>query len=57
VLLATGYSDALRNVSWGFPVLRKPYEIGELSRALSTLMAPETDRGAKKLTQSGQILP
>jgi len=57
VLLATGYSDALRNVSWGFPVLRKPYEIGELSRALSTLMAPETDRGAKRLTQSGQILP
>src|SRR3954469_15091448 len=41
VLLATGYSDALRHVSGEFPILRKPYEIGELSRALSTVMAPE----------------
>ena len=41
VLLATGYSDALRDVSGEFPVLRKPYQIGELSRAFSTLMARE----------------
>jgi CheY-like chemotaxis protein len=43
VLLATGYSDALRDASGEFPILRKPYEIGELSRALATLMAPKTD--------------
>jgi PAS domain S-box-containing protein len=35
ILLATGYSDALRKVSLGFQVLRKPYEIHELSQALA----------------------
>jgi hypothetical protein len=57
VLVTTGYSDALRDASGEFPVLRKPYQIGELSRAFATLMAPETDGAGKKLTQSGQILP
>ena len=56
VLLATGYSDALRDVTCGFPVLRKPYELGELSRALSAVMAPPaTDRVGKDRTQSGPI--
>jgi PAS domain S-box-containing protein len=37
ILLATGYSDTLRKVSLGFPVLRKPYEIHQLSAALAKL--------------------
>src|SRR4051812_7550808 len=55
VLLATGYSDALRDVSWGFPVLRKPYEIGELSRAFAALMAPKAERIGADLAQSGPV--
>jgi PAS domain S-box-containing protein len=39
ILLATGYSDTLRKVSLGFQVLRKPYEIHELSQALSKVSA------------------
>jgi CheY-like chemotaxis protein len=35
ILLATGYSDALRKTSLGFQILRKPYEIHELSQALA----------------------
>jgi CheY-like chemotaxis protein len=37
VLLATGYSEAVHNVNSEFPVLRKPYQIGELSQALARL--------------------
>jgi len=37
VLLATGYSDAAANVRGDFPILRKPYEIHELSRAIAKL--------------------
>jgi PAS domain S-box-containing protein len=36
VLLATGYSDAAQNVR-GFPILRKPYQMHELSRAIAEL--------------------
>jgi PAS domain S-box-containing protein len=39
ILLATGYSDALQNVRGDFPILRKPYQLHELSRALSRLSA------------------
>jgi PAS domain S-box-containing protein len=39
ILLATGYSDTLRNISWGFQILKKPYEIHELSQALSKVSA------------------
>ena len=39
ILLATGYSDALRKVSLGFQIIRKPYEIHELSQALSKVSA------------------
>jgi PAS domain S-box-containing protein len=34
VVLATGYSDAARKSGVEFPILRKPYELHELSRAL-----------------------
>jgi PAS domain S-box-containing protein len=36
ILLATGYSDAAHSVR-GFPILRKPYQMHELSRALAQL--------------------
>ena len=37
ILLATGYSDAAINVRGDFPILRKPYEIHELSQAIARL--------------------
>ena len=37
VLLATGYSDAAVNVRDDFPILRKPYEIHQLSQAIARL--------------------
>ena len=36
-LLATGYSDAAVNVRGDFPILRKPYEIHQLSEAIARL--------------------
>jgi PAS domain S-box-containing protein len=39
ILLTTGYSEALQNVRDDFPILRKPYQLHELSRALSRLSA------------------
>jgi PAS domain S-box-containing protein len=39
ILLATGYSDTLRRTSLGFQILKKPYEIHELSQALSKVSA------------------
>jgi PAS domain S-box-containing protein len=37
ILLATGYSEAAHKVRSDFPILRKPYQIHELSHALSKL--------------------
>jgi PAS domain S-box-containing protein len=37
ILLATGYSDAAADVRGDFPILRKPYEIHELSQAIANL--------------------
>jgi len=37
ILLATGYSDAAANVRGDFPILRKPYEIHQLSQAIAKL--------------------
>ncbi len=37
VLLATGYSDAATGARGDFPILRKPYEIHELSEAIAKL--------------------
>jgi CheY-like chemotaxis protein len=37
ILLATGYSDAAAGVRGDFPILRKPYEIHQLSRAIAKL--------------------
>jgi CheY-like chemotaxis protein len=37
ILLATGYSEVAAGVRGDFPILRKPYEIHELSEAISKL--------------------
>jgi len=37
ILLATGYSEAALNVRGDFPILRKPYEIHQLSQAIAKL--------------------
>jgi CheY-like chemotaxis protein len=37
VLLATGYSNAAADVRGDFPILRKPYEIHQLSKAIASL--------------------
>ncbi|MFG3593698.1 ATP-binding protein [Bradyrhizobium sp. RDI18] len=37
ILLTSGYSDSARNVRGDFPILRKPYEIHELSQAIAKL--------------------
>ena len=37
VLLTTGYSDGAKHVRADFPVLRKPYQLHELSREISRL--------------------
>ena len=37
ILLATGYSEAAADVRGDFPILRKPYEIHELSEAIAKL--------------------
>ena len=37
ILLATGYSDAAAGVHGDFPILRKPYEIHQLSQAIANL--------------------
>jgi CheY-like chemotaxis protein len=37
ILLATGYSEAAQKVRSDFPILHKPYQIHELSRALAKL--------------------
>ena len=37
ILLATGYSQAAQDVRFDFPILRKPYQMHELSQALAAL--------------------
>ena len=41
ILLATGYSEAAQNVRADFPILRKPYQMHELSRALAEVLPGE----------------
>ena len=43
ILLATGYSEAAQNVRFDFPILRKPYQMHELSRALAELTRGRLD--------------
>jgi CheY-like chemotaxis protein len=39
ILLVTGYSDGMRKANADFPLLRKPFDIAELSRATARLIA------------------
>jgi PAS domain S-box-containing protein len=39
ILLVTGYSETMRNTDADFPVLRKPFDLAELSRATARLIA------------------
>jgi signal transduction histidine kinase len=39
ILLATGYSEAAQSVRSEFPILRKPYQMNELGRALAEFSA------------------
>lgn len=47
VLLATGYSHAAEGIGDEFPILRKPYSIEQLGRAIGALMAPSDDETGK----------
>jgi PAS domain S-box-containing protein len=49
ILLATGYSQAVERLGDEFPVLRKPYKLPELNRAVSALLAQPTEPGDGKL--------
>ncbi|HEY9219686.1 MAG TPA: PAS domain S-box protein [Phenylobacterium sp.] len=51
VLLATGYSQAVEGIGDEFPILRKPYRIDELNRAVSTLLANPPDPHGGKLVR------
>ncbi|WP_430420916.1 PAS domain S-box protein [Phenylobacterium sp.] len=39
VLLATGYSEAAARIGAEFPILRKPYRLADLNRAIAKLLA------------------
>ena len=43
ILLATGYSAAAQSVLADFPILRKPYQMHELSRALAEILPGERE--------------
>ncbi len=45
VLLATGYSKAAEGLGDEFPILRKPYKLADLNRAIGALVGPEGDPG------------
>ena len=51
MLLATGYSEAAQGVDAEFPILRKPYQMGELSKAVATLMSERSERHDAKLVR------
>jgi len=41
ILLATGYSEAAARIGDEFPILRKPYKLADLARAISERLAPK----------------
>jgi CheY-like chemotaxis protein len=43
IVLATGYSEAAHAVSGDFTLLRKPYQLGELSRAIAKVIAEKRE--------------
>jgi PAS domain S-box-containing protein len=51
VLLVTGYSEALGEANAEFPVLRKPYQLAELSKALANARATAGQDGRGNLVR------
>lgn len=51
ILLATGYSAAAQSVRADFPILRKPYQMHELSRALAEVLPGERETPAPHCAQ------
>ncbi|WP_082539672.1 MULTISPECIES: PAS domain-containing sensor histidine kinase [unclassified Caulobacter] len=47
VLLATGYSHAAERIGDEFPILRKPYNVDQLGRAITALLNPPSDANGK----------
>jgi PAS domain S-box-containing protein len=45
VMLATGYSQAAEQLGDEFPILRKPYKLAELSRAIAAQLAVRSEDG------------
>jgi PAS domain S-box-containing protein len=54
VLLATGFSNAASNVRGDFPMLRKPYQLSEVSAAVSRLIAARRQEGDNLLPFPGR---
>ena len=54
VLLATGYSKAAEGLGDEFPILRKPYKLADLSRAIGALLGPGGDPG--KASADGKLV-
>jgi PAS domain S-box-containing protein len=52
ILLATGYSDAAANVRGNFPILRKPYAIHQLSRAIANCRGDVTSQARERSASS-----
>jgi CheY-like chemotaxis protein len=51
ILLITGYTDQLAEAEAEFPVLRKPFQLLDLDRALSRAMAEATDSDGGKIVR------
>jgi nitrogen-specific signal transduction histidine kinase len=56
VVLATGYAEAAEPLGHEFPILTKPYELGELSRALGAVLTEVAD-GPKVVRLAGRKRP
>jgi PAS domain S-box-containing protein len=47
ILLATGYSEAAERIGDEFPILRKPYKLADLNKAIASLLARPPSAVAK----------
>jgi len=55
VLLVTGYSEAAARVASEYPVLRKPYQLAELSRATAHLIADAGQARRDNVVRLGDV--
>jgi PAS domain S-box-containing protein len=54
VLLVTGYSHSAAGAGGEFPVLRKPFELGDLSRMASRAIADSREAGGRSAARLGR---